>query len=395
MNKKLLVIGAGIAQVDGIKKAKDIGYTVYATDASPYAPGFSIADYYKVIDVYDTEKSLEWAKTIRIDGVTSYATDVALQTVLKIRQALNLPGLNSEPVRISLNKELQRKVCYDASIAQPEFVAVSEFSELKEMVKNIGFPLVLKPTDNSGSRGISLIKDMDGLEDAFDFAISNSTSGRVIAEQYIEGTELSIESISINHKHHILAIGKRFKPDHPFSVASQIVYTENIDNKTKKKITILINNLHDAVGVDNSPTHTEIILTKEGPKFLEIGCRGGGFFIFTQIVQAVSGYDIVGNWTKFCMGDPIDVPCNIQEKGAVLRYFVATPGKLLRVEGLEKALMDKDVICGGLFIKPGELVPKLRDDGSRTGWIITRGENNKEALKSADIVNKIVKFHNQ
>lgn len=384
-------MGAGLAQVDAIRRAKQLGYRVLATDGSAEAPGLKVADEGRNIDVKDVEQNLNWARSAKIDGVTSYASDIVLPTVLAIREALGLPGLSRRPLEISLDKSKQRILFSQHGLQQPDFSIVTNIAELRNSASRLGLPLVVKPIDNAGSRGVIQVTDEPELDKAFERSVSNSKKGVVIAEQFIEGLELTVEGISIGGKHHILAISDKYKPDSPYRVATQLVYPAAISADVRMKVVDLITKAYEAMGVDNTPTHSEVIVSEEGPKIVEVSCRGGGFYVFTKVVEIASGYDIVGNWTRLCVGDSIE-PVMIAQRGVVLRFFTAKPGKLVGVEGFDDAMSSSGVI-GGLFINPGETVPELKTDGSRVGWIIARGKSRKEAVDLAHRVFAKVKFH--
>ena len=393
-NKKILVIGAGSYQTDAIQRAKDLGYIVLASDGCPNAPGLAIATEGRVIDVTDVAANLAWAKEAKIDGVISYASDIALATVLAIREALDLPGLNKGPLEVSLDKSQQRVLFAEKGLSQPKFSVVTCADELDDAAQKLGFPLVLKPVDNSGSRGISMVVDYQELRVAFEGAYEHSQKGQVILEEFVKGTELTVEGISIDGKHHILAISDKYKPEGAYRVATQLAYPAAISEKTRQEVIELMTQAYNAAEVDNTPTHSEVIITLEGrPKIIEVGCRGGGFYVFTRVVQAVSNYDIVGNWTRLCLGDPLE-PIVRENKGAVLRFFVAHPGKLLTISGFEEA-MTLPGVSGGLFVKPGEIVPELKTDGSRTGWIIVTGETREACITVADRAFELVRFESE
>jgi biotin carboxylase len=393
MSKKLLVIGAGLAQEDAIRRAREIGYTVLASDGSPDAVGLRHADRSRVIDVKDVQSNLDWARSEKIDGVISYATDVALPTVLAIRETLGFPGLGRVPMEVSLDKSQQRTRFRKAGLAQPDFEVVDNVRDAKLAARTLGFSLVIKPIDNSGSRGVTLLHDGTSLPEAYRIAMQSSAKKLIILEQYIEGTELTVEGISIDGEHHILAISDKFKPEGSYRVATQLAYPAAITSLQEKQVVTLIRGALDAAEVDHTPTHSEVILTPDGPQLIEIGCRGGGFYVFTRVVEAASGYDIVGNWTRICAGDP---PENVRvvKKGVVLRFYAAVPGKLVGVEGLEKAQSYEGVETG-LFLKPGDAVPELKTDGSRTGWMIVRGKDRSHAVTQADRVSATVKFNTE
>jgi len=390
MNKKILVIGAGVAQADAIKKARQTGFYVLVTDGSPDAAGLRIADERRVIDVKDVEGNLAWAREQRVSGVISYASDITLPTVLAVREALGLPGLGRTPMEVSLDKSRQRILFKKAGLPQPDFEIIENEHDFDKAVKRIGFPLVIKPVDNSGSRGVSVVAVGDEMHSAYLTAKENSKKGLVIIEEFIEGTELTIEGLSINGSHYILAMSDKYKPAGPFRVATQLAYPAAISSEHEQEIIKIMCAAYDAAGVDNTPTHSEVILSPSGPKIVEIGCRGGGFFVFTRVVEAASGYDIVSNWTRMCAGESVD-EIKILKRGVVLGFYAGTPGKLVNVTGFDAA-QAMDGVETGLFIRPGEIIPELKTDGSRTGWMIVRAENRDLAVRRANLINEMVKF---
>ena len=288
---------------------------------------------------------------------------------------------------------LSRERFLNAGLAQPDFEIVCDLKDLKGAADKIGFPLVIKPVDNSGSRGVALVDGPEQLQDAFSAALENSKNGKVVLEEFVSGTELTIEGLSVNGHHHILAISDKFKPEGSYRVATQLAYPAELSDSMKAEVIKLITSAYDAAEVDNTPTHSEIIVTPDGPKIVEIGCRGGGFYVFTRVVEAASGYDIIGNWTRMCVGDIIDEPKPLR-RGVVLRFYAAVPGKLVSVKGVEEAKKMEGVETD-LFLKPGDIIPELKTDGSRTGWMLVRGNDRAHAIARADIVSETVKFETE
>ncbi len=389
-SKKLLVIGAGLAQADAIRRAKELGYHILASDGSAYAEGLALADESRVIDVKDAAGNLDWARAAGVDGVLSYASDITLPTVQAVREAMGLPGLSRLPMEISLNKAEQRRRFEEAGLAQPDFEEVRTPESASLAARRLGLPLVLKPVDNAGSRGVTVVENAHELASSFQLVLDHSHCGSVIIEEFMDGLELTVEGFSVRGEHHILAVSDKFKPEGSYRVATQLAYPAAIPADAEMRVVELMRAAYTAAGVDNTPTHSEVILTREGPKIVEISCRGGGFYVFSRVVQAASGYDIVGNWTRLCAGDPVEPVCS-ERRGVALRFYAPEPGRLVRVEGLEKAQAMEGVMTG-LFLKPGEIIPELKTDGSRTGWMITRGTDRAQAVGRADEVSRIVGF---
>jgi len=392
MKKKLLVVGAGAVQADGIQLARELGYYVHATDGSPGAPGFELADGFSVMDVKDADAHVALSRELGVDGVISYATDICLPTVLAVREILGLPGLGAEPMRISLNKAEQRIRFRDLEVAQPNFEVVESPEEGRKACLNIGVPLIVKPIDSSGSRGVSLVRHPSEIAAALAGAFANSSKATALVEEFVEGVELTVEGLSIDGKHYILAISDKFKPDDSPTSTIEQVYPAPLSEAQRAKVITLINSIYDAAEVDNTPTHAEVIMTSEGPKLVEMACRGCGFFVFTRIIKRVCGYDPAANWTRFCAGDSIELPgAYVERCGIDLKFLVADPGKLVAIEGLAAAKAISGVEFG-LFYEPGDVIPVHIDDGSRTGWLIAEGEDRIDAMKKAEKVSEVIQF---
>jgi len=248
-SKKLLIIGAGLAQVDAIRRARDIGYYLLASDGSKDAPGLKIANEARVIDVKDAKANLAWAKEAKVDGVLSYASDITLPTVLAVREALGFPGLSRRPMEISLDKAAQRILFKKAGLAQPGFEIVDNPRSFKAAVERFKHSCVAKPVDNAGSRGVTLIFSKNQIEGAFSVAREHSKSGKIIVEAYVEGTELTVEGFSVRGKQHILTISDKYKPEGPYRVATQLAYPAALTKKQEKQVIDLMTAAYAAMGL--------------------------------------------------------------------------------------------------------------------------------------------------
>ena len=236
MVKTLLVIGAGKYQLPLIMKAKEMELTVIATDYDPEAIGFKYCDYSHVIDVKNKEKNLEIAQKYNIDGVVSFATEIAMPTVSYIVDELNLPGINYEIMLNATNKLRMRRVFKKSNIPSVDFFEISSLKSLFNASSNLSFPFVLKPSDGSGSRGVTIINSISEITEAYNRAIQYSFSKKCIAEKFFEGIECTIEGFSYKGEHTVLAISEKRKPQSKFSVATELLYPPTSKNEVIKKI---------------------------------------------------------------------------------------------------------------------------------------------------------------
>jgi biotin carboxylase len=269
-------------------------------------------------------------------------------------------------------------------VPQPEFEVYSGPDAAGRCLERWG-EAVVKPAGGSGSRGVSLARSPEELSRAIGRAELAAEGGKVLLERRLAGRELSVETFSAGGRHRVLAVGERIFSPGLFAVASEIRYPAPVGEAERRAVERVAEAVLDALGVDHSPGHIEIMLAPDGPSVVEAGVRGGGFFIFSTIVGAVSGYDIVENWTRLCAGDPVEpVPERPARLGAVLRYLHAGAGVVESVHGLEEARAVPGLLSCGAFVGPGDRVGPIEKDGDRSGWLIASGRDLDEALLRAD-----------
>lgn len=390
MEKTIMFVGAGPYQLPGIEKAKEMGLKVVAVDRDKNAPGLKIADIPVELDIKDIEGCIDIAKKNKINGVLTIASDIAVPTVAMIAKELSLPGISPEVAKTATNKALMRKKFSEHDVPSPKFQIVANLQELKEAIEIIGLPAVIKPTDNAGSRGVSKVVNSEEILNAFNHALKNSREKRIIVEEFMEGIECTIEGLSYNNKAEILAISEKKKPEGPFRVATDLTYPPNFPNRTIENIKKVVKLAIESMGIDIGPTHSEVIVTEDGPKIVEVAARGGGFGVFSKIILFASGVDAVKENIKMSLGILPDIRSKY-ERGVVLRFFAPPVGRLKEVMGLEEAKSLENVEVG-LYKEIGDIISPLATDGDRTGYIISWGNTREEAIQKADIVESKVKF---
>jgi len=224
MQKKVMFIGAGDYQKKGIEKAKEMGLLVIATDGNPDAPGLEIADLSYVVDVKDFKENLEIARKNVIGGVLTIASELSVRTVAYICQELRLPGITMETADRCTDKDIMRKAFINSNVPVPNSHSVFNLKELFTEVKKIGFPIVIKPADNAGSRGVKKVNNNNELEAAFDNAMSYSEKKKVIVEEFIEGNESSVEAFVCDGKINILTLSDKVRTPPPYLLDTTVIF---------------------------------------------------------------------------------------------------------------------------------------------------------------------------
>ena len=209
-----------------------------AVDGNPLAIGFSSADKYKVIDITNKEKCLEYAVEEKIDGVLTAATDYGVLTAAYIAEKMNIPGIPYYVAQLIKNKYLVRKCLYENSVDDTEKCYEIKSKESIEEIKNeLPYPVIVKPCDGSGSRGTSRVDDAKDLERACIYAMESSLTHKAEIEPFIFGKEYGAESIVVDGEVHVLSIMKKWMTEPPYyaelghAIPSDL--STEIENKAK------------------------------------------------------------------------------------------------------------------------------------------------------------------
>ena len=204
--KKLLIIGASILQLPAIKKAKELGYYVGVIDYDPDAVGIKYADEYFNVSTIDVEGVVKTAELFLPDGIMTLATDMPMRSIAAACDKLGLPGISMDTAIKSTDKGEMIKAFEQHNVAHPWYYIAENKSVFDEIINKITYPCIMKPTDNSGSRGVVLIHNANELEKEYAYSQNSSRSGAVIIEEYLVGPEVSVEVIVYKGTPHILQI---------------------------------------------------------------------------------------------------------------------------------------------------------------------------------------------
>lgn len=345
--KKLVIIGANDFQNQLILKAKSLGYETHAFAWEDGAVGKYNADFFYPISIVEKEKILEICRTIKPNGICSIASDLATITVNYVAEKLNLPCNRTEYSLIQTNKFEMRKALSSSGIPCPKYIRTDKNFN-KTAVEGFAFPIIVKPTDRSGSRCITKLDSLSGIEQAVSAACEASFEKKAIVEEFLDGDEYSMETITQNGVHHYLATTKKFTTGAPHFIETGHIEPSDLDNKTIEKAKTVVFNALDALHVENSAGHTEFKVDLNGNiNIIEIGSRMGGDCIGSDLVPLSTGHDFVkmvidvavGNKLEFSRGKQssaeikfLFTEADIKEMNAFVERF---PQRIFRVSEIE------------------------------------------------------------
>lgn len=393
--KKLLVLAAGILQVPVIKKAKEMGIYVIAADGSEHAVGLQLADKPIVVSITSEEDMLRVAREEQVDGVIHPCSEVSMNVMGRINDEMGLSGISRETAIRATNKHLMREAFEKYGAPSPKSILTESAEDAWNRLQNdLETDGILKPSRNSGSRGIAKVtRDMpkEDFVKAYDIALVESRDKSVLIEQFIEGPEFSIEIIVWNHEVHVLTVTDKKTTEAPHFVElghSQPSCRTAEEVETLKAAAVAG---VKALGVNNCACHAEAKLMNGKAYLMEIGARLGGDFISTELTHLSTGIDLVAAAINCALGiEPCLEPT--EPKHCVcIRYFCPKPGKLVSISNIE-VLNDPRVYLWEIYHKEGDMIPEVTSSLSRSGHVIVTEESAQKAIVYAESLLNEVKM---
>lgn len=318
--KKILLLGASALQLAAIRKTKELGIECIAVDYDENAVGVKEVDKFYNISTIDYKRVLETAQKEEVDGIFTICSDRPMQIVAKVSSDLGLNAISCEAALLATNKAFMRNALFDNNVSIPKYKICKEFSDFENAIKELGFPVIVKPSDNSGSRGISFIDCENSYGRAYEYAKENSLDGVVLVEEFINGDEVSVEAFVENGKVRIIQITDKITTGAPHFVEmghnQPSAHPKHIISLIEKTTTAAIK----ALEIEGGPVHAELKVAKDDVKVIELGARLGGDYIATDLVPLSTGVDLVEANIKWALG----LPFNLEKKYsryAAIRYI--------------------------------------------------------------------------
>ena len=365
MKKNLAIIGASYLQLPLISKAKEMGYTTHVFAWAANDVGEQAADHFYPISIVEKEAILARCREIGIAGICSIASDLAAVTVNYVASELGLPGNSMECTRRSTNKHLMREAFQAGGDPSPQSMEVDEQTDLSGL--ELQYPVIVKPTDRSGSRGIFKLDNEEGLKEAVRAAMKESFEKKALIEEFAEGEEYSVEGISRNGQHHILAITKKYTTGAPHFVETGHMEPAPLDAEMQEKVKRVVVHALDSLGITDSASHSELKIDDQGRiRIIEIGGRMGGDCIGSHLVRYSTGIDFVRAVIQVTCGEEPDLR-PVSEPVAVEVKYIMTDDDVVQ--------MEKDREAGRILEQIAffpENLGKATDSSNRAGCYIVR-----------------------
>lgn len=305
--KKIAIIGASYLQEPLVRKAKEMGIYTICFAWRDGATCADICDKFYPISIVEKEEILAICQQEHIDGICTIASDVAAPTVAYVANEMGLVGNDYDAAVRANNKYHMRNAFMKAGIPCPRYVMLTDKdmpnAEKFDCLRDVQLPLIVKPSDRSGSLGVTKVETPTAFFPALEKAISASFNKQVMIEEFIEGREISVEFISYNGKHYPLQITDKVTTEAPHFVELEHHQPSTLSQEQYDEIYAITRKALDALGLTNGASHSEYKITKEGRiAVMEIGGRMGGDFIGSDLVRLSTGYDFVKGVIDVALG---------------------------------------------------------------------------------------------
>lgn len=300
--KKLSIIGASYLQLPLVNKAKELGINTICFAWEEGSVCKNLCDKFYPISIIDKEAILKVCQEEAIDGITTIASDTAVVTVNYVATRMGLRSNPDEYSEVTTNKYKMRQCFMDNDVPSPKFTLADSSNHYQ--ITGFKFPLIVKPTDRSGSRGVEKVLDPVQLEEAIVRAQNESFEHKVIIEEFVTGREISVESISYEGKHNVLQLTDKVTTGAPFFVELEHHQPSTLAEDIKNRVREIVLHALDALHIQYGASHAELKITEDGDiRVIEIGARMGGDFIGSNLVELSTGYDFLKGVVEVALGD--------------------------------------------------------------------------------------------
>lgn len=389
MEKNILVFGAGELQESLIKNVKKMGYRAIAIDPDPNAYAKNSADLFFEVAGNDFLKTLEIAKKHQIRSVVTTATDNPLPMMATIAKELDLLFPSYDSVNFVLDKGKFKEILKTNKIPCAKG-AVYHVSETPD-ISRLAFPLIIKPNNNSGSRGVVKCSNKKELQHELKQVSKFCKDDKYIVEEYIKGDEISVEGLVVDGKVRIVQITDKYTGLPPYNVEIAHVQPSRF-LKRLSDIQNILQNVIDVTGLNHCAIHPELKINSSGIFVIEIGPRLGGGYITSDLVPLSTGINIEQEMIKLSLGHNVDLNRKINET-AMIQYIVMPKGCVVSENISEDILKTKHhLLCKiNINVKENEIIKEVKNGHDRHGWFIMKGNNNKILMdESKRILAKIL-----
>ena len=373
--KKLAIIGASYLQLPLILKAREMGLETHVFAWAAGDVGEREADRFYPISIVERESILEKCRRIGVDGICSIASDLAMLTVNYVAEQMGLVANPMSATLASTDKGRMRRRFAEMGDPSPRSLRVTSAEDLNGL--SLAFPLIVKPVDRSGSRGVTKITAPDQLPGAIARAMEQGFEKAALVEEFAEGAEYSVEGISWRGRHTILAMTRKFTTGAPGFIETGHIEPSGVDLATFQRVRDVTEHALTSLGLQYGASHTELKIDGQGRiKLIEIGGRMGGDCIGSALVRLSTGIDFVRAVIEVALGqEPTGLERTV-DRAAAVRFVLS--GEDLRA--LERVRREAPELLYEASVRSPD-GHEVTDSSARFGYYILHADRPEALLR--------------
>jgi biotin carboxylase len=390
--KRLLILGGGLWQVEYVRRARQLGLNTWVTDWSSTALAGDEADHFEPIDLKDRDATLALARRAGIDAVLT-AADIGVPTAAFVAERLGLPGHPPSLADYATNKLKMRQRSERVGIACPWYRCVRSTEDAAAAIDDRNLPAIVKPVDNCSSRGVRWIARKSELAAAVSEALAASRCGEALVEQFLVGTEGSIEALVQDGRVGILGICDKTKSPLPDRYDLELRYPGAYDAAVWAALESFAQRIADGFDVANGILHIEFLVPDDGKTvyLIEFAIRGCGSNVATHLMPALTGVDVVRTVIRQAVGLPVRIEPSRARRGA-LHFLMFPRGRVVAVRGVDAARRLPGVIDASVERAPGESIDEVHDGRSRPGHLLVWGRDRGEVQRTLSDARALIRL---
>lgn len=384
--KSILVFGCGELQQSIIGRAHKKGLFVVGIDPCKDAFCKDDVDAFEVVGGQDFEGTSAVVEKYGINAIVTAATDKPLVMMARIAEKYGFPFFSVDTARWSTDKYQMKQRFLEGGVPCAKGRLVKSFEETEDMV----YPVIVKPRDNSGSRGVKLCRTREELVGSMAEALEYSKLDSVLVEEFIEGQEYSIEGLHYDGKSEVIQFTEKKTTEFPYNVELGHKQPANLTEEQKESIRELVCKISVALHFENCPSHTELKINDRGIFVIETSPRLGGDFITSTLVPLSTGINMEDQLLNIALGESVDTQTGRIDRASGVEFFQFPEGVIMSIDEsvLTSVTERPGVILVDLKLKKGDKVSMVTSSLNRYGEFIILGESYPKLCEEMDRVSR-------
>lgn len=387
MDKRtILIFGVGELQRSIINRAARRGLFTVGIDPCEEASARDACDIFEVVGGQDFEGTFAVAKKYNVSALVTASTDKPLVMMARVAKELHLPFFSVETAEWSTDKFQMKQRFMEGGVP----CAKGRLIRHAEEAKDLCFPVICKPRDNSGSRGVKLCRDVNELQECIDEALDNSKLDTVLVEEFIEGREFSIETLHYEGKSEVIQFTEKKTTEFPYNVELGHKQPANLTDDERQHIRDIISKIAVCMHFENCPSHTELKVNERGIFVIETSPRLGGDYITSTLTPLSTGINLEDQLLHIALGEKVDTITGRVNKTSAVCFFSLPEGTVTAIdEHISEVVSWPNIHSFGLKLKVGDNVNQITSSLNRYGQFVVTGKNRQE------LDNLVTKYENE